>query len=357
MPSNAVKMLYDAVNIESIILHATWLCLSVQDWINPRFRTLFPALDNLVGLFPQLGLTFVDGLFEAVQGSSPPSVDWFLSLPDAVPTKSWGIYVLVLKKGRQYMVYIGSGTDTKKAGVRSRLVQHKNRRIEPSRVRDAKNQGYKQIHAALLCQCAIPAPVHVPTFRAALIAIEAAFHLIFWSMSKRTTKYNFPDSPWSRDDYEWSGLSHNPLSESCIKGVDDLDLTAEQLEFMAAVSLKRKREVRRIWDAKQKAERTPAEQKKFLTFKSVCNKRSQPKNTARDRRYAEEKKFHCSACDRSFPRRGNLHRHLATPRHKSVVADSCGLYCKPCEYSAKDRNVLHRHQSSARHKRRCGIFD
>jgi hypothetical protein len=358
MFDDAVPMLYDALDIQTLILHATWLCLSVTDWINPRFRTLFPAFDNLAALLPQLGLTFVPGLFEVLQRSSPPSVDWFLSLPDATPSKIWGVYVLVLKRRRRYAVYIGSGTDSKKAGVRGRLVQHKSRRVEPSRVRDAKNQGYKQIHAALLCQCPIPAPAHVPTFRTALVAIEAAFHLIFWPMYNQDAKYSFPDGPWSRDDYEWSGLSsHNPLSEGVIDGVDNLEFTAEQLEFMAAASLERKREVRRDWDAKQKAERSPSEQREFLDFKAECNRRSQPKNLARDQHRKEEKTFYCTPCEKPFGRKGGLDRHLRTPRHKSVVADNCGLYCEPCDYQAKDRNVLHRHQSSAAHKRLCGDLD
>jgi hypothetical protein len=127
--SNAIKMLDDAAKIEAFILDATWLCLSTPDWINPRFRAVFPAVDNLVALFAQLDLTFVDGLLDVVQSSSPPGVDWFLSLPDAVPTKLWGIYVLVLKKRRHYAVYIGSGSDAKKAGVRGRLLQHKNRSV------------------------------------------------------------------------------------------------------------------------------------------------------------------------------------------------------------------------------------
>jgi hypothetical protein len=351
-------MLYDALTISALILHATWLCLSVPDWINPRFRALFPALDNLSALFPRLGLTFVDGLFEVLQSSSPPSVSWFLSLPDAVPTKLWGVYVLVPKKGRRYAVYIGSGTDAKKAGVRGRLVQHKSRRVEPRWVRDAKNQGWKQVHAALLCHCPIPTPAHVPAFRTALVAIETAFHLLFWPMYTRTTKYGFPDSPWSRDDYEWSGLSsHNPLSEGVIDGVDNLDFTVEQLEFMATTALQRKREVRRDWDAKTKAERTPQQQKEFAVFKAKCNKKSQPRNLANHHRYVREKKFYCTPCEKAYPTQYNLNRHLVTPRHASVVADGCGLYCEPCDYTAKDRNVLHRHQISAYHKRKCGLND
>lgn len=43
--------------------------------------------------------------------------------------------------------------------------------------------------------------------------------------------------------------------------------------------------------------------------------------------------------------------HSDTPRHKSVVADNCGLFCRPYGYQAKDRNILHRHQGSGRHKR------
>ncbi|KAH7069863.1 Hsp70 protein-domain-containing protein [Paraphoma chrysanthemicola] len=94
MQSDAAKMLYDAANIQALMLHATWLCLSVPNWINPRFRTLFGTLDTLVALFPRLGLTFVDGLLEVLQSGSPPSIDWLLSLPDAIPTNIWGIWNL-----------------------------------------------------------------------------------------------------------------------------------------------------------------------------------------------------------------------------------------------------------------------
>lgn len=341
-------MPYDAANIQQLMLDITWQCIDVDEWINPRFRTLFPAFDNLAAVYESLGITFCDGLFDIVQASTPPSIGWFLSLPQDLPSKVWGIYVLVLRKGNKYKLYIGSGTSTVNNGVRYRCLQHKGRRVEPLRLSDAKRQGYKQIRCALLAQCDTPVPAHVPAFRTAVVAIEAAFHLIFWPMYTPTTRYNFPDGPWPRDSYTWAGLcTHNPLSEGIIQGVDDLTFTAEQLEHMAAVALQRRRSVKQAWDRKQRQNKTPA----YIAFRLKCSRRHQPKAAAREKGYIAAKKFHCTPCEHSFRSKFFLERHCNTDRHKAVVADGCGLFCEPCQYQAKDRNILRRHLSSARHAR------
>ncbi|KAI7195754.1 Heat shock 70 kDa protein [Hortaea werneckii] len=175
-----------------------------------------------------------------------------------IPHNLWGIYVLVLRKGRRYGIYIGSGTSTVNDGVRYRVLQHKGRRVEPKYLREAKKNGWIQVHEALLAWSSRPTAAQVPAFRTAYVAIEAAFHLIFWPMPKRNTEYSFPNGPWERDAYTWTGFCHhNPLTEGVIKGVDDLDLSAEQLEYMASVADERRKAVRRAYDKKLRANKTP----------------------------------------------------------------------------------------------------
>lgn len=342
-------MAYDAQDIQSLIVLVTWLCISVDAYINPRFRAVFPAVENLRAVLPQLSLSFCDGLFDIIQADNAPSIDWFLSLPSDIPRNLWGIYVLVLRKGSRYKLYIGSGTGNFHGGVRTRILQHQNRTVEPSLVRTAKRQGYKQVHSSLLAWCNRPGPAQVPLFRTALVAVEAALHLIFWPMYKTTTRYNFPESPWPRDSLEWAGLcSHNPLAEGVINGVDNIEFTAEQLEAMAAAARQQSRVVRQAYDRKLRANKTPAYRAARLRY----SRTNQPKAAAKGKLDIANKRFHCKPCNHTARNGWGLRRHEATPRHASVVADGCGLYCEPCGYQAKDRNVLHRHQSSQRHAAR-----
>lgn len=242
--SIVIKMAFNAPDIQALMLHLTWLCINVPHWINPRFRQGFPSLDHLSALLPEIGLSFCEGLFDIIQSATAPCIDWFLSLPTTIPNKTWGIYVLFLQKGKSFKLSVGSGTSTVNNGVRYRILQHKGRRVEPSLVKKAKARGYKQVHSSLLAWCSTPAPEHTPVFRTAIIALEAAFHLVFWPMNSRTASYNFPDGHWDRSAMTWEGLCHhNPLTEGVIDGVDNLDFTPEQLKHMAAVAADRRRAI------------------------------------------------------------------------------------------------------------------
>lgn len=343
-------MRFDATDIQTLILNLTWYCIDVAHWINPRFRAVFPSLDHLAAVFPTLGITFCDGLLDVVQSATPPSINWFFSLPTDLPHRKWGIYVLVLRKGNSFKIYIGSGTSTINNGVRYRILQHKGRRVEPRHVKNAKDAGYKQVLCSLLAWCDTPTPARIPVFRTAIVAIEAAFHLIFWPMYNPTNNYSFPDGPWDRKDYEWQGLcSHNPLTEGVIDGVDNIEYTAEQLEYMATVAAERRRAVRRAYDKKLRANKTA----KYSAYRLAASRRSQVKVAAKGRLAIAAKTYHCDTCNITCRDQAQLRRHNDTDRHKASFADGCGLYCEPCNYQAKDRSVLHRHQSSARHTKRC----
>lgn len=341
-----------AAEIDILILSIIWLCIDVSSWINPRFRTLFPTFDHLEALYSEIGFRFCDGLLGILEAADAPPVTWFRSLPgDLPPPDIWGVYVLVLQKAELFKLYIGSGTSTVNNGVRYRILQHHGRRVEPAHLANAKNDGYKQVHCALLATCDTPTPEQVPVHRSVIIALEAAFHYIFWPMLNRETKYGFPDSRrWPKSEFEWGGAcGHNPLHEGVNHGVDDLELTPEQLEAIAAAALQRRREVRREWDRKYRARfgQTP----EYRAFRLECSRRWQPKGAAIAKRNVDEKKFHCSLCNVSCRNKWGIERHEKTARHKAAVADGCGLYCEPCKYQAPDRWILHRHQSSARHKR------
>lgn len=328
----------DHTDIASLILHYTWLCVNTTNWINPRFRVVLPSFDALTDLVSRLGITYEDELFDILQAPVAPSIKWFLSLPPDIPTKLWGIYALVFRKGKSYKLYIGSGTSSVgTSGVRTRINQHLRREVEPVRIRDAKNEGYVEVHETLLAWCPMPPPAHVPIFRATLIAIEAAFHLVFWPMYKKTTAYSFPAGagPWPREDFVWGGLAtHNPLLEGVMKCVDDVSLTADELNLMAKLAHERRKAVKRKSDRKLRANPTP----EYTAFRRECSRRQQPKTEAICQANLAAKKFHCITCYINCRTMSRLRRHYATDRHKRNIADDidddCGLYCAPCNYQA-----------------------
>lgn len=344
---------YNVGNIHALILQLTWACINVTHWISPRFRVLFPSFSDLAALLPELGLTFVDGLLDVVQSDTPPTIEWLLSLPSHIPSGCWGLYVLILKKGKEYKLYVGSGTSTSRNGARSRILQHQKRLVEPEGLRKAKDAGFIQVHESLLAWCPKPAPRNVPVFRATMLAVEATMHYIFWPMYKVTTLYGFPDALWPRNTYKYGGCcTHNPLTEGILDKNDNITFTAEQLEEIARLALEHRRAWRRAYDKKLRANKTP----QYIARIRANSRRQTPDSLKKRQRAVKEKRFHCTPCDHSFGTNFLLRKHLATDRHKSVVADGCGLYCEPCKYQAKDRNVLHRHQSSARHKVRVANF-
>lgn len=57
-------------------------------------------------------LSFCPGLFEAVQASSPPTIDFFRNLPSNGHGR-WAVYALVVDKpGAIPLLHIGSGTNS-----------------------------------------------------------------------------------------------------------------------------------------------------------------------------------------------------------------------------------------------------
>ncbi|CAN9088483.1 unnamed protein product [Alternaria alternata] len=306
---------YEATNVLALIVHLTWVCINVKDWIAPRFRVLFPSLDHVAGLLPELGLTFVDGLYDIIQSDTPPTIEWLLSLPSDIPSGCWGLYCLVLQRGKKYKLYTGSGTSSSRNGCRSRIKQHKRRIVEPRGLREAKNAGYVQIHECLLAWCPKPAAKNVPVYRTAMVAIEAALHLIFWPMLKVTTRYGFPDAPWPRNTYKYGGCcTHSPLTEGVIDGLDNIEFTAEQLEEMARLALEHKRAWRRGYDKKLRANKTP----EYIAKIRASRNRQTPDSLAKRHRAVMLKRFPCTPCDKAFGTNANLKKHQRTNIHKAT---------------------------------------
>ncbi|RFN43949.1 putative pck1-phosphoenolpyruvate carboxykinase [Fusarium flagelliforme] len=100
--------------------------------------------------------------------------------------------------------------------------------------------GYVLAHTIVLAHCRVPEPADQPHVRTLILALEAAFATIFWTMRSSTTPPGYgslrDNAIWPLDDLPWGGLcTHNPLTE----GVKGLELSAE--EFTAVAEQRRLR--------------------------------------------------------------------------------------------------------------------
>jgi hypothetical protein len=108
-------------------------------------------------------------------------------------------------------------------------------------VRQAFNRGYRLAHFGLLYWAPLPSAGLVPHTRARFLLLEALFTCLFHAaFAAVTDQYYEHLLLWERHTVEWEPFcSHLPLSEM-IQG--NLDLSAEELETIAAIRREKKRE-------------------------------------------------------------------------------------------------------------------
>jgi hypothetical protein len=141
--------------------------------------------DVLQELLSAASLCFAPGLLQVLQSATPPTVDYFKSLPTEHSEKQWAIYLLVLEKsGARPTVYIGSGTDARE-GVRGRFRQYDSELNIGASVRKALQNGYTIVHRGLICWAPLPSAAQVPQLRTLFLAIEAAFTFVFWAVATK----------------------------------------------------------------------------------------------------------------------------------------------------------------------------
>jgi hypothetical protein len=118
--------------------------------IHTLFSTFFPSQLIVKQLCYAAGLEFAPGIYEAPSTFSPPTIDFFRSLPSKTK-KRWAVYFIMLKKlGCRSKFYIGSGSNNR-VGVASRMSDYERGNVVSRRVRQAIQNGYDITHKGLLC--------------------------------------------------------------------------------------------------------------------------------------------------------------------------------------------------------------
>jgi hypothetical protein len=91
----------------------------------------------------------------------------------------------------------------------------------PRFVEQARCQGFKKTHKGALVQIPRPATENVPMYRLAMVAIEAALKLFFWTMQSPNSDYGMKECRgWPHEasmEYKGKGLcGHRPLYEGIV---------------------------------------------------------------------------------------------------------------------------------------------
>lgn len=179
----------DLGGLAAIIFALSWFILSNTPGSMKAldFSLAFPneqAILNIVQLCP---FQFAEGLLDVLQCFTPPTIEFFKSLP-LIAGKWWAVYLLVLEKtGGQAKIYIGSGRSFDKGYLKR--IETYNKVSEgddrddhdtiPHYVEDALRKGFTITHKATLAWTPIPLTSEKSAFTGLVLLIETSFCLCF----------------------------------------------------------------------------------------------------------------------------------------------------------------------------------
>jgi hypothetical protein len=151
-----------ASDMSDIFEYVAWLVWTILTLTpaklkNPVQAIILTSQDVVAKLMSDSELEFALGLWDVVQASAPPSINFFKSLPSffkrsrGIYVKRWAVYAVVLeKKLCRAKLYIGVSTHSD-GGVRQRFLQYENLENIPKFVRAALRDGYEITHKGLIC--------------------------------------------------------------------------------------------------------------------------------------------------------------------------------------------------------------
>ncbi|CAN9367521.1 unnamed protein product [Alternaria alternata] len=320
-------------------------------YMNPEFGVLFEKRSSYDSIAACSPLTFAPNLHEVLTSSTPPSLDYFTSLPQAI-IRQWAVYAIVMAKaGEKSGLYIGSGTNGT-YGVTTRLSQYKpGGSMLPRFVKRAFEQGYHIAHRGLICLTPLPTPGLAPRVRARFLGLEALFACLFFATVPAITDMYFEHLLlWKRDQVTWKPLcSHLPLNEK-IPG--DLEMGFEELEIVAAMRTRHLRAYVEKRRADSRAKDPDAYRARDRVVKNAWNKAHPGRavDTARKvrKKAKDEGRFRCHDCNQNHISQAALNRHFRTDNHADTVADP-RFRCHACGKSFASQESLDRHNTRKAH--------
>lgn len=361
-------MAFTAPTILQFVMLVTWTCLSdtIPIHKNPLFDRFFNSLEVLEAVASAASLAFAPGLFDVVQSATPPSIQFFKSLPLGT-TYQWGVYAIVLEKpGCRPRLYIGSGTQAQR-GVGARLQHYDLGFHTPSGVKAAVDDAYTITHKGLLCWIPLPPAASVPINRLLFVALEATFAYMVWAMKPDTGDYGMPHPLhtclWDRTTFEYDGCcSHCCLSEAVL---GEFDVPAEELEAQAIEKEQRRLELKATNATNHHFKQMAVNYDEYIGQAGERVARSRANNPGRDamhqaRRVAKalrDDTFHCARCNLSFGTKQSMQDHEKTAKHiRKEFEEDNPFICRPCNLGFHNKSNLTRHEKTLRHQRNLRAF-
>lgn len=287
-------------------------------------------------------LTPAPGLEEVLSGSSPPSIDYFKTLPQ--PSKSqkqWAVYALVLEKlDCKPKLYVGSGTNALDS-VKARFASYTNLTSLPELIDNALKEGYSITSRGMLCWVDLPPPHLVPRLRARMLALEAVLTIVFYACRKTIMDDLFiPDFfIWQRQDVSWDpACTHLSLSKG-VRG--DLQLSDEELTLAAAARLTQRRTAGVIYRRKYRQRKRDEDEEAYLLQELRQHQKWSANNPGRRNEIAagvrqrakDTERFRCDLCEINFFCQYDKDQHLKSNQHAEAVKNG-GKVVKELSYAA-----------------------
>lgn len=362
-------MAFEAATLFQPVLSLTWTCLNdtpvtQKHLYFDHFITSQAVLEEIASA---ASLFFAPGLFEALEATAPPTIQYFKTLPTE-PTKSWAVYLLILEKpNHRPRIYIGSGTSSR-SGVYGRFYQYDHQVTLPTHVEKALDEGYTIVHKGLLCWASIPTASLQPRIRLLFLAVEATLSFAFWAM--RTTENDYGMAhicPWpvniidAPDSFEYDGCcSHCCLSEGT---VGDFEFSAEELEAQAIQRKENNANKNVIFAANYHYKQMATNRDEYLDRKAEVNANYKARDPEkfeklwRDNRamHVKNKTYHCEVCKLTCLTQADLNNHLKTARHqhKAIHLEkdlaTKRFKCLTCAFATDIKPRLDKHLKSKRH--------
>lgn len=353
-------------------------------FMTPQFRlVLDPEFKDICSATP---LVFTDCLRETLCSKSPPTVDYFLNLPDPI-RDYWTVYVVVLVDLEDnYSIYIGSATGVLGGGcvLRAAHYRDKTNGVLPAFVRRAYDEGSELVHIGILCWCPIPRPALVPRVRLLFLALEAVFTCLFFACRRQVSDSAWAHLfPWKRAMVSWRPLCTHL---SLIEGSRELELTSEQLEEAAAMRVVKMAANSKAAYEREREKDLEAHLLRKRTEKAAFVEKNPEKHAGwHEKSVAKIKatrKHYCTVCDHAFASSTMLEKHLESKKHLDQVALNAGVppkppsanalrsrahvakakasmkfYCTPCGVNPPSKAKHEIHIQTKRHKKKVAALE
>lgn len=349
-----------AASLHALVYWFTWSILRLTNFRlkDSVHDQVFPNENAFRNEWGASKVEFADGLLEVIQAPSPPTIDFFKSLPLRLE-KLWAVYLLVLEKlGERPECYVGSATDathrllTRMAAYDKRMRTGEFDKTIPKYVEQALQDGYVITHKCTLAWAPLPTAWTGFAYRCLFLLLECTFALVFWTMWPGK-KYFMPDlCPWAVEDFTYGGLcSHFSIFEGARVSnfVHPGDPRTD--EEIAATLEERERAFKKMNIAKyQEYKAMNIKNQSYmcvpclltfpnnarlqehyganthLTNPKVCGKpKPPPKGRGGSQLAVIKKKYWCEVCQKASPSPGRFKIHMNGPRHAAKLETLANL--------------------------------